>query len=275
MSQMSCAVVGVGQIGGSLGLALREKGFKVIGVDVDSTVVKRALSLGAIDQGSTELADAAGAQVVFLCPPLDRIVQVARELLPKLPAGCIVTDVGSVKGRVVGAIEAFRPPSVHYIGGHPMMGTEGAGIDVAKAALTQGAPFLLTPTSKTPSTATAALSELLAKIGMKPMVLPADEHDRMMAQVSHVPYLLSVALMRSAQRTDGAGPTFRDMTRVAASPPGMWTEIITQNRAAIRAAAQVLVSELDRLASLDGPELNQALAEAKALKEALAKQAKA
>jgi prephenate dehydrogenase len=258
------AIVGVGHIGGSLAMALRGEGVEVIGVDPDAQVLARAAARGAVDRGFTAPDAVREAEVVILAAPLEATAEVARAVMSSLRPGTLVTDVGSVKGPIVRAVEPLaQAAGVHFVGGHPMFGTEGQGVEVARAELLKGARFIVTPTEHSDPGAVERLCSLANALGMTPLRMSPEEHDRAVAGVSHLPYVLAVALTRSTTSTECAGPAFRDMTRVAASPVEMWQEILSLNRSSVNAALEALIVELEALRSLDGQALRQALEDAR------------
>jgi prephenate dehydrogenase len=236
-------------IGGTFALRLRERGARVIGVDVDAGVVAAARERHAVDEGSTDLGAVAGADLVIVSTSLEHVARVAVEAAKHMRRGALLTDVGSVKAAIVTAVSAALPSGIRFVGGHPMAGNEHQGIAAADAALLDGRVFILTPTAKTPAETIGELEAIITRIGMRPIVLDPVQHDELVAQVSHLPYLLSVALARSIAddaRVIG-GPTMLEMTRVARSPSGMWTEICKANRAAILRALNQFDHELGRL----------------------------
>ncbi len=230
MAQRRAGVVGTGLIGGSIGLALRRKGWHVTGQDHDDTTASRALELGALDVVGSD----PNAEITFLATPVRAVAQVAREALA---AGTgIVTDVGSVKGSIVDAVGDPR-----FIGGHPMAGSEQDGIDGADADLFAGAVWVLTPTATTDDAAFAQLRGVITELGADVVALGPDHHDALVAVVSHVPHLAAASLMRMAddRATEHrallrlAAGGFRDMTRIASGHPGIWPDICAENRTAI------------------------------------------
>lgn len=237
MAGRRAAIVGTGLIGGSIGLALRRKGWHVTGDDRDDATVARALELGALDAVGRD----PDAQITFLATPVRSVAEAAREALATGPG--IVTDVGSVKGSIVEAVGDSR-----FIGGHPMAGSEQDGIDGADADLFAGAVWVLTPTATTDDTAFARLRSVITELGADVVALAPDHHDALVAVVSHVPHLAAASLMRMAddRATEHrallrlAAGGFRDMTRIASGNPGMWPDICAENRTAI-------VDVLDRL----------------------------
>jgi prephenate dehydrogenase len=264
----SCAVIGVGLIGGSLGQALRRSGRTVLGLDSDAAALEEALAKGVIDRiGSVEgEADSlAGVELVLVAVPPASVVSVVKDLAKRLNPQTVVVDVASVKGPLVRECEAALQGRARYIGSHPMFGTEGRGVGAADADLLQGAPWIFTPTALSDPLALAAIERLAGELKMRPLRLRVEEHDGLMAAVSHVPYLLSIALTRLNGGTQVAGPNFRGMTRVSASPTALWNEILGLNGRAVRAEVDRFCRELTRLASLEGEPLLAALEEARAL----------
>jgi prephenate dehydrogenase len=224
------AVVGTGLIGGSIGLALRRKGWHVTGHDQDESTAARALELGALDAVGRDPQ----AEITFLATPVRAVVAAAQEALAAGPG--IVTDVGSVKGSIVDAVGDPR-----FIGGHPMAGSEQDGIEGADADLFAGAVWVLTPTGTTDDAAFARLRSVITDLGADVVALAPDHHDALVAVVSHVPHLTAASLMRLADDRSTehrallrlAAGGFRDMTRIASGHPGIWPDICTENRTAI------------------------------------------
>ena len=262
MSIETCGIIGVGLMGGSLGLALRSRGVTVLAVEENPTSLRRALARGAADRASADPSILREAELVVICTPPRAIAAAAERALPHLKPGCLLADFGSVKAPVVQQIDALLTPAVRFIGLHPMCGTEGQGIEAAREDLFAGAVLVATPTERTPSSAVADAGELASLLGMRIVRLTPEEHDRQIALLSHVPYLLSVALTRLAPGVDCAGPSFRDATRVARSPPLLWEEILTLNHSQVAAAADLVCRELSRLGALPGERLKEELEQA-------------
>lgn len=245
----SAAVVGLGLIGGSLALRLREIGLRVAGVDPDPAAVALAMERGAVEAGGADLNAVAGADLVIVAAPLSEVVPVGLAAARRMRAGAVLTDTGSVKAPVVAAMHAGLSPGVRFVGGHPMAGNERAGMAAADAALLDGRPFVLTPTARTDPDAVAVLRGVIAAMGMRPVLLDPVQHDELVAQVSHLPYLVSLALGRAVAddaRSIG-GPALADMTRIAGSPMSMWAEICRANRDAILRALGRFEDELARV----------------------------
>jgi prephenate dehydrogenase len=249
-------VVGTGLIGGSIALALRRRGWHVTGTDADPDRAAEALSSGVVDA----LGDDLDAAVVFLATPAAAVVGEAVRIRATegRRADAVVTDVSGVKSAIVsGAADPW------FIGGHPMAGSEQIGLRGADPDLFEGAVWVLTPTAETDLGAFTQLQAVVTALGADVLVLSAADHDRLVAQVSHVPHLVAATLMNQAAtgaEQDGAllrlaAGGFRDMTRVAAGHPGIWPDICSENAEPIVAALDRLVTELtamrDRVAGND------------------------
>ncbi|MDQ7859546.1 MAG: prephenate dehydrogenase [Armatimonadota bacterium] len=242
----TAAVVGLGLIGGSFALALRAAGAEVLGVDPDPAALALARERGAIVSGAADLAPVAGADLVVIATPLERVADVAVAAARRMRPGAVLTDVASVKAPVVATVQAALPAAVRFVGGHPMAGNEGRGMAAADAALLRGRAFILTPTSRTAPEAVAVMEAVIGRLGMRLVLLDPVQHDEFVAQVSHLPYLLSLALDRAIAddaRTVG-GPTMQEMTRAARSPAVMWEAICRANRDAILRALDRFEAEL-------------------------------
>jgi len=232
------AIVGVGLIGGSIGLAARERlGATVSGWSRSRSTLERACELGALDRAGETLADAVGdAEAVFVCAPVGVLPEVVGEVLAAAPEDCVVTDAGSTKRSVVEAIGDPR-----FVGGHPLAGAETAGVEHARADLFQDATWYLTPTPGATGVLFERLHRLIRDLGARPATIDAATHDTMLAAVSHLPHVFAnvlVAQAASALGEDGeqlpaTGPSFRDATRVAGANSAIWTDIYLANRDAL------------------------------------------
>ncbi|MGH9226074.1 MAG: prephenate dehydrogenase/arogenate dehydrogenase family protein [Acidimicrobiales bacterium] len=257
------AVVGTGLIGGSIGLALRAKGWHVTGRDADPSKAERALELGALDA----VGDDPAATITFVAVPVAVIAEEARRALGH---GGVVTDVGGVKTAIVAGVDHPR-----FVGGHPMAGSEQDGVDGATADLFEGATWVLTPRVDTDPGAYTYVRSVVTTLGAEILALPPERHDDLVATVSHVPHLAAAALM--VQAADGAeehaallrlaAGGFRDMTRIAAGAPGIWPDICAENREAIVKALDELQASLSAMRDLvvlgDRPGLLSALERAR------------
>lgn len=242
-------IIGLGLIGGSLALRFRAAGARVLGTDIDPAAIAVAQRRDAIDEAGDQPGIAAKADLVIVATPPDQIVRVGIAAARRMREGALLIDTGSVKAPIVSAMTAVLPAGVVFVGGHPMAGTEGSGMPAADGGLLEGRPFILTPTARTSPEGVAALEEIIRRIGMRPIVLDPVQHDELVAQVSHLPYLLSLALVRAAadDARSIAGPAFDDMTRIARSPAAMWAAICRDNRDAIVRALARYEVELGRL----------------------------
>lgn len=249
---MRVAVIGTGLIGGSIGLAAGAQGHDVLGYDADDRHADRAKELGAVAEVAGSVEEAArGADLVFVAVPVG---QVADAVIAALDAGAaLVTDVGSVKGPVVAAVEAARPDAAsRFIGGHPMAGSEQDGVDGADADLFVGATWVLTPTAATLDATFTGLRAVVQSLRAEVVSVTPDHHDLLVALVSHVPQLAASILMYVATEHEEehrallrlAAGGFRDMTRVAASHPGMWLDILSANRDAVLAGLDAYLDGL-------------------------------
>ena len=248
------AIVGVGLIGGSLGLALKARrlAHRVVGVERSDDCLQAALARGAIDSGTLSLTEAvADADIVVLCPAAGQILELLPSVLSAVKPGAVVTDVGSTKGAIVrqaGSAGAF-------VGGHPMCGSEQGGVEAATPLLFEEAAWAVTPSDASDPSAVQTVQKLAQSVGATTLLLAPDAHDAMLAVTSHLPHVLAAALIRQAHQMQGHHPqtqqltagSFNDGTRVAASPPEIWRDVCLSNRAALLHALQTFRGELDAL----------------------------
>ncbi len=249
-------IVGVGLIGGSLGLALKKKGFpgRIIGVD-EPHVLEKALRRHAVDDPfpTDRLAEAAAdADLVVLCTPIAEILSLLQTIGGYLKTGALVTDVGSIKRKIVETANIHMPAQCDFIGGHPMAGAEVRGIDGADPFLFENAAWVLTPGRPVEEGKRRALGELLELIGAKVLLLQPRLHDEIAAAVSHLPQMAAVALMNLVASRQKESPFFlkmaaggfRDMTRIASSPFGIWRDICSANADQIESFIDAYIEEL-------------------------------
>ncbi len=239
------ALIGTGLIGGSIGVALRERRLvaHINGYDSDPQSCLRALERGAVDRIAHSPCEAVqGADLVILAVPVLSTTELLKEILPVVEPGTVVTDVGSTKGWIMSAVEGMMPPDAYFIGGHPMAGSEESGIEGADPALLENAIYVLTPGADTPQQVIDKMSAMVEESGAQPIILDPAEHDRVVAAVSHLPHLVAAALV---QTVTGAGEMelvktlaaggFRDSTRIALGNPEVWRDIFISNRDALLA----------------------------------------
>jgi prephenate dehydrogenase len=243
------AVLGVGLIGGSIGLAAREHGVEVTGFGRDPGRLQRARELGAIDVAADSLAEALdGAEVCFACAPVGALPHQVSAALAAAGEDCVVSDVGSTKAALMAAVGDTR-----FVGGHPIAGAETAGVEHARADLFEGAIWYLTPHGRSQGLLYERLHRLVRDLGARPVAVDPLTHDRLVATFSHLPHVLSNLLaVQGAERLLGegealphVGPSFRDATRVAGANTAMWADIYRANRLAIVAELREYARRLD------------------------------
>lgn len=251
---MRIAILGVGLIGGSIGLAARKRlgTAEVAGHDPRRAAVGAALEQGALDRGAESVADALrGAEACFLCAPVAVLPGLLVEALDAAPPDCVVTDVGSTKLLLAGSTSDER-----FVGGHPVAGAEGSGVENARADLFEGAAWYLTPGPRSSGLLYERLHHLIASLGAGPVAIDPETHDRLLATVSHLPHVLANVLVEQAAgalRPDAGGlprigPSFRDATRVAGANSAIWTGIYRTNAGAIAAEIDAAVERLKEVA---------------------------
>jgi prephenate dehydrogenase len=249
------AVLGVGLIGGSIGLAARERlGAAVAGFDPDPAAREAALAGGAADTAPDSVAAAVdGAEVVFCAAPVGRLPELVAAALAASGPEAVVTDVGSTKRDIVAAFGTDE----RFIGGHPLAGAETAGVANARADLFEGARWYLTPTERSSGLLYDRLQRAVAGLGARPQAIDAGRHDHLLATVSGMPHAVANALVAEAAGDLGGdehppevGPSFRDATRVAGSNPGIWADIFASNREAIAESVEAVARRLDAAAAL-------------------------
>lgn len=250
------AVLGVGLIGGSIGLASRQRlGAEVVGHGRRPEVLERAVELGALDRAAGSVAAACeGADAVFCAGPVAALPAQVRDALRACGPETVVSDVGSTKGDLVAALGGDG----RFIGGHPLAGAETAGVENARADLFEGARWYLTPTEDSSGLLYDRLQRLLTGLGARPQAIEPATHDRLLATISHMPHVLADALAAEAareltedsERLPEVGPSFRDMTRVAGSNPAIWTDIFASNREAVADSVEAVAERLGEAARL-------------------------
>jgi prephenate dehydrogenase len=230
-------ILGLGLIGGSLALSLkgRRGAPEVWGCDRRKKHVRMALADGAIARGCTE-TEIASCDVVVVCVPVLRSVDVLRRIGGRMGAGAVLTDAGSVKAAVVKAGQSAVSRGAEFVGGHPIAGTENSGFAAADASLFQGKTVILTPTRRNTERALARVDRIWTMAGARVLRMDPLLHDHVFAYVSHLPHAVAYALVHSVATLDSRVPLgysaggFRDFTRIASSNPEMWKDIVLQNR---------------------------------------------
>jgi prephenate dehydrogenase len=248
-------IAGVGLIGGSFALALRQAGFtgRIIGVSSPATI-EAALARGAIDVALPLDEAAAQSDLVYLAQPIERILAMLPEVDAHVPPDALITDAGSTKRAIVERAAAHVRRG-RFVGGHPLAGKESRGVEQAEANLFRGRPYVLT--SREP-----ALEHWIERMGARLVILDAAEHDRLVALVSHLPQLISTALAsvlgEQPRSAEVAGPAASDLTRLALSPYDIWRDIFATNAGPIDAALGEFIARLEQLrAELRSPDMER------------------
>lgn len=284
MNISKIAIIGTGLIGGSLGLAIKKTPNppKVVGFSRTLKSSKRAVERGAIDTVCQDIATCVEeADIIFIATPVSSIVEITRNISSIVKSGAIISDVGSTKSSIVKTIEDFLPKDIHFIGGHPVTGSEHDGIEYASADLFRDFYYVLTPTAKTDSNAFKTLHTLLNSIGANVIAVEADKHDEILATLSHLPHMVAALLVNRASKQVGekqnwlslAAGGFRDTTRIAASNPDMWLDICLENKQALVENLKVFANSLQELTTLiekgDTAKLKKVLTDARDVRLAL------
>ena len=249
----SVAIAGLGLMGGSLAMALRQHGVRLVGVEPDEATRRLALARNIVDEATGDFAEGVrDAALVMLAAPVGAILTLLAQLPEARPAGCLIIDLGSTKEAVVAAMDRL-PPEFRAVGGHPMCGKEVAGLRVADAGLFRGQTFILCRSVRTDELAEAVAGQLVAALGARPLWMTAEQHDWLMGCASHLPYFAAAALLAEAasvaetneQVWQVSASGFRDTTRLAGSDPHMLRDIGLTNRRAILAALEGYRRRLD------------------------------
>ena len=272
LAGQAIGVVGLGLIGGSLGLDLRQRGHRVVGVAHRQSTVERALQRGLVGEASSDLSCLKGCGLVLLALPLNQLVEPNAALLKALPPQALVLDAGSVKQPVLAAWQHQLP---RFVGCHPMAGTAEAGVEAGVAGLFQGRPWVITPTGQESATDLEMARALGRELGSTVLECDPADHDRAVAFISHMPVLVSAALLQSAAAAEPQGllqalasSGFADTTRIGGGNPELGSLMARCNREAVQQALAAYGEALQRLAEQveaeDWTALQQALASAQA-----------
>ncbi len=272
LAGQAIGVVGLGLIGGSLGLDLRQRGHRVVGVAHRQSTVERALQRGLVDEASSDLSCLNGCGLVLLALPLNQLVDPNAALLQALPPQALVLDAGSVKQPV---LAAWQHQLSRFVGCHPMAGTAEAGVEAGVAGLFQGRPWVITPTGQESATDLEMARALGRELGSTVLECDPADHDRAVAFISHMPVLVSAALLQSAAAAEPQGllqalasSGFADTTRIGGGNPELGSLMARCNREAVQQALAAYGKALQRMAeqveSEDWTALQQALASAQA-----------
>lgn len=281
------AVIGVGLIGGSLAMVLRQKGIasEIVGIGRGLKNLEAAKRLGVVDSFTTDPVEGVrGAGLVLVAVPVLKIAETVRNAAPGLEPGCIVTDAGSVKGAVIREVAPFMPKGVHFVPGHPIAGTEHSGVEAAFPELYADRKCILTPAPETDREALEKVKAVWEAAGSTVVVMDALVHDMIFAAVSHLPHMIAYTLVNAVADMDEASGAdvisysaggFKDFTRIASSSPEMWSDICAMNRAEILKAIDGFTGRLASLRTLiekgDQKNLRAEFERAKGIRDSLVK----
>jgi prephenate dehydrogenase len=251
-------VAGVGLIGGSLALDMRRRGLvkEVLGFGRTEGNLKVAKKNDLIDGYFLRESEIpSDTDFLMLGTPVQTIVPLTEAFLPKLRPGCIVSDVGSVKAVIVRGMEKILPPEIHFVGAHPIAGSEQWGAQAARADLFVRHRCILTPTRHTDARALKKMATLWRRVGAKVQIMDAEQHDRVLGVVSHLPHVVAYALVNALDQTkiDGidlktyCAGGFKDITRIASSRPELWRDICLLNHKAVSKSLGVYIRNLERM----------------------------
>ena len=278
------AIIGVGLIGGSLAIILREKGIakNIVGIGRGIKNLETAKKLGVVDEYTQDVKEGVkDCDLVVVATPVASIAKAIKEALPSLKKGAIVTDVGSVKKNIVDEVERFLPDTIHFVAGHPIAGTENAGVEAAFPTLFQNRKCILTPTKKTDKIVLESVKAIWEAAGSQVILMERERHDKILASVSHLPHMVAYSLVNAVADmkdldeniiTYSAGG-FKDFTRIASSPPEMWRDICLLNRDAILDMIKRFKTRLSKLEMLiqakDGQGIYEEFEMAKEVRDSL------
>lgn len=271
-------IIGVGLIGGSIGLAAKKHKLaaRIVGVTAHKESLKKALKRRAIDFGTLDLKKSVlNSDMIILATPVDKVISTLKVVSPNLKKGCIVIDVASVKQAIVRKAEKIVGRKGSFIGAHPMAGSEQRGVEKADGNLFKNALCVLTKTKNTDAKALKAVHDFWKALGSKIRVLSAEEHDKKISNISHLPHIAASCLSLTAQPAslEFAATGFRDVTRIASSDPALWTSILMSNRGNVAKDIKSYIKQLEKVRHLivNGKEsaLRRALISAKKKRDKL------
>ena len=250
-------IIGIGLIGGSLAWALKKSGevTEIFGVDLNEKAVDYALQEGIIDRGSNEIEKGVKeSEIIVIATHVGLIPGIAKSVFTLASKGSLITDVGSVKEKIIRDIEVSLPSHLYFVGGHPIAGTERSSVWAADYRLFQGKRCVLTPTQKTQTDALAKAKSLWEIVGVEVFTMDPQTHDRVFAYVSHLPHAVAYALLNAValeKEPDNilefAGGGLRDYTRIGASSPDMWSDIFLANKKNVIEALEAFKGVLENI----------------------------
>ena len=280
------AIIGVGLIGGSLAMVLRNKGMaaEIVGIGRGLPNLEAAKRLGIVDSFTTDIAEGVkDADLVIIAVPVLKMADTIRLSAPNLLPGCIITDVGSVKGSVIAEVEPLIPKGVHFVPGHPIAGTENSGAEAAFPELYIERKCILTPTPRTDAGALQTVKKIWEAAGSTVVVMDAAVHDIILAAVSHLPHMIAYTLVNTVADMEASGEDvisysaggFKDFTRIASSSPEMWSDICAMNKGPLLKTIDEFQKRLEKLKGLieneSYPELKREFERAKGARDSLIK----
>lgn len=260
------AIIGVGLLGGSIGLALKAAGSTatIIGYSRRRETLEKAVQYGVLDRWAPDIQEAvADADLVILCTPVGLFSDLLEQMRPAIAKGTVITDVGSTKRTVVSAAARILPDTCSFVGSHPMAGSEKTGVEYARADLFLGSTCIVTPTATSQAADVRAVEQMWEMLQMNVVRLSPEEHDAAVSDISHLPHVLAAALvsMQSRSAMPLAGKGFLDTTRVASGDTAMWRDILVDNRDNVKASLDRLQREISTLRRLLAPSKSEALAQ--------------
>jgi len=273
------AIIGAGLIGGSIGLAAKRKGLarEIVGVCRHQKSLRQAKRIKAIDRGTLNYREAVeGADLVILATPISQIIKIAGEIAPYLKKGCLVTDAGSTKSKIVAEVEKVFSGDIAFVGAHPLAGSEKRGVSEARTNLFKGTLCILTKSRKTKLAALEKINSFWQAIGCRVIKLTPQAHDQIVAVISHLPHLAAVQLVKVGRKNlNFAASGFRDTTRIASSDAEVWSDICLTNKKFIIQAIDEYIARLKLMRNLiskdDKRGLSLEFKTAKSLRDALQK----
>lgn len=277
------AIIGVGLIGGSFGMALKSRHLagEVIGIGRNPERLKLAVELGAVDSWSDDLEAVSGTDLVYISVPVGLELRYMEQIIPYMKPGSVITDAGSTKAEICRGADRLMPDGVFFVGAHPMAGSEATGVEAAVPDLFVNAACVLTPTERTDPQALDLVRRVSEAVGSRVIEMDPESHDRAVAVISHLPHLLAAALASLAGERSSSDPrvlelvagSFKDMTRVAGSSPVLWRDICLSNADALRAAASefgsILQQGLDAVSSGNPDAVESWFASARRVKDSI------
>ncbi len=281
---MKVAIIGVGLIGGSIGLALKRASseIKIVGIPHREETIQEAINRKAIDEGTTDhKKGVTDADLIFICTPINLIIPILKEIAPILKKGAIVTDVGSTKTEIVSQAEKIMPKGIYFVGGHPMAGKEKVKLEEAEADLFKDQIYILASTSKTSKKALETVKETIKLLNCRIIEMDPKLHDLVVAGISHMPLAIAAACINAVADAEKgkdemklcAASGFRDTTRVASGDPVLGVDMFTTNKKAVLKMISAFKKSLSRLEKLikekDADEIERELERAKGFRDSI------